>query len=94
MQGQQLHQRRSQIAAKSFPNQKEAKPVANFYSVHQLTGHMHEGSPASQQAAMSMLDNLSSSSDNLSNFHRDVTGCGIEIDSGQKAPSKMHLSPL
>ncbi len=62
------------LPAKS-PKREEAKPAANFYSpgqdfkartVHQLTVNMCEGSPASQQAAMRALDNLSSSSNNLS----------------------------
>ncbi len=62
------------LPAKSL-KRKEAKFAAYFYSpgqdvkarmVHQLTVNMCKGSPASQQAAMSALDNLSSSSDNLS----------------------------
>jgi hypothetical protein len=38
----------------------------NACTVHQFTGYMLEGSPASQQAAMGALDNLSSSSVNIS----------------------------
>ena len=37
----------------------------NARTVHQATGYMVDGSPASQQAALSMLENLSSSSNNV-----------------------------
>jgi hypothetical protein len=82
-------------ATKSSPKRKEAKPVANFYSprqdfkarmVHQVTGYMCEGSPASQQAAMNALDNLSSNSDNLSKMiikssvDRGCTSIGMSQD--------------
>ena len=87
------------VPAKSSPKRKVAKPVDNFYSpgqdfkartVHQLTGHMCEGSPASQQAAMSALDNLSSSSDNLSKMiikssvDRGSTSIGMSQDAALK----------
>ncbi len=87
------------VPAKSSPKRKEAKPADNFYSpgqdfkartVHQLTGHMCEGSPASQQAAMSALDNLSSSSDNLSKMiikssvDRGSTSIGMSQDAALK----------
>jgi hypothetical protein len=38
----------------------------NARTVHQVTGYMVDGSPASQQAALGMLENLSSSSNNVS----------------------------
>ena len=86
-------------ATKSSPKRKVAKPVANFYSpgqdfktrtVHHLTGYMCEGSPASQQAAMSALDNLCSNSDNLSKMiikssvDRGSTAIGMSQDAAIK----------
>ena len=84
------------VPAKSSPKRKVAKPADNpgqdfkARTVHQLTGHMCEGSPASQQAAMSALDNLSSSSDNLSKMiikssvDRGSTSIGMSQDAALK----------
>ena len=85
------------VPAKSSPKQRKvAKPADNpgqdfkARTVHQLTGHMCEGSPASQQAAMSALDNLSSSSDNLSKMiikssvDRGSTSIGMSQDAALK----------
>ena len=81
------------------PKREEAKKSANFYSpgqdfkartVHQLTVSMCEGSPASQQAAMSALDNLCSNSDNLSKMiikssvDRGSTAIGMSQDAAIK----------
>jgi hypothetical protein len=38
----------------------------NAHTVHQVTGYMVDGSPASQQAALGVLENLSSSSNDVS----------------------------
>jgi hypothetical protein len=85
------------VPAKSSPKRRKvAKPADNpgqdfkARTVHQLTGHMCEGSPASQQAAMSALDNLSSSSDNLSKMiikssvDRGSTSIGMSQDAALK----------
>ena len=84
------------VPAKSSPKRKVAKPADNpgqnfkAHTVHQLTGHMCEGSPASQQAAMSALDNLSSSSDILSKMiikssvDRGSTSIGMSQDAALK----------
>ena len=82
------------LPAKS-PKRKEAKlysPGQDFKAraVHQLTVNMCKGSPASQQAAMSALDNLSSSSDNLSKMiikssvDRGSTSIGMSQDAALK----------
>ena len=83
--------------------------MGNFYSpgqdfkshtVHQLTGYMCEGSPASQQAAMSALDNLSSNSDNLSKMiikslvDRGSTSIGMSQDVALKSPPQTCLCLL
>ena len=58
--------------------------------VCQLSNTLNEGSPASQQAAMSALDNLSSSSDNLSKMiikssvDRGSTSIGMSQDAALK----------
>jgi hypothetical protein len=55
---------------KPSPKRKQANPAAswndfNACTVHQVSGFMVNGSPATQQAALAMLDNLSSSSKNI-----------------------------
>ncbi len=58
------------VAARKPPVPKKMKaPSQDFFharTVHQVTGYMLNGLPASQQAALSVLDNLSSSSKNVS----------------------------
>jgi hypothetical protein len=59
------------LPAKPSPKRKQVKKVesgADFNSrtVHRVTGIMLVGSPASQQAALGVLENLSSSSSNVS----------------------------
>jgi hypothetical protein len=63
------------LLAKPSPKRKQKVKVSpcrspgqdfNARTVHQVTGYMVGGSPASQQAALGMLENLSSSSNNVS----------------------------
>ncbi len=58
------------VAARKPPIPKKMKvPSQDFFharTVNQVTGYMLNGSPASQQAALDVLDNLSSSSNNIS----------------------------
>jgi len=55
-------------------------PSQDFFharTVHQVTGYMLNGSPASQQAALGVLDNLSSSSNNISKtIVKSTVDCG------------------
>ena len=88
-------------ANKESPKRKQSipKPAARVFSsgqdleariVCQLSNTLNEGSPASQQAAMSALDNLSSSSDNLSKMiikssvDRGSTSIGMSQDAALK----------
>ena len=59
------------LPSKPSPKRKQPYPTAswndfNARTVYQVSGFMVNGSPATQQAALAMLDNLSSSSKNIS----------------------------
>ena len=88
-------------ANKESPKRKQSisKPAARVFSpgqdlkarvVCQLSNTLDEGSPASQQAAMSALDNLCSNSDNLSTMiikssvDRGSTSIGMSQDAALK----------
>ncbi len=59
------------LPSKPSPKRKQSYPPTslndfNARTVHQVSGFMVNGSPATQQAALAVLDNLSSSSKNIS----------------------------
>jgi hypothetical protein len=59
------------LPSKPSPKRKQANPTAsrndfNSCTVHQVSGYMVNGSPATQQAASAVLDSLSSCSKNTS----------------------------
>ena len=53
--------KRKKVVAKAADSGKDV----NARTVHQVSGHMINGSPASQKAALGVLENLSSSSNNV-----------------------------
>ena len=53
-------------AKKKQANPTTSRSEFNARTVHQVSGFMVNGSPATQQAALAVLDNLSSSSKNVS----------------------------
>ena len=58
------------LPSKPSPKRRQSYPPAslndfNARTVHQVSGFMVNGSPATQQAALAVLDNLSSSSKNI-----------------------------
>ncbi len=59
------------LPSKPSPKRKQSYPPTslndfNARTVHQVSGFMVNGSPATQQAALAVLDNISSSSKNIS----------------------------
>ena len=60
------------LPSKPSPKRKVVAKAANSgkdfnaHTVHQVSGHMIDGSPASQKAALGVLENLSSSSNKIS----------------------------
>lgn len=63
-------------------------------TVHQVTGLMVDGSPASQQAAIGVLENLSSSSNNISKtIVKSMSDRGsISIGMSQETASKLLMA--
>ena len=76
--------------AKPSPQKKQANPTAsrtdfNARTVHQVSGFMVNGSPATQLAALAVLDNHSSSSKNIS---QALIQCAIDRGSVSEGMSQ------
>jgi hypothetical protein len=77
------------VSAKPSPGGKvkaDSGKDFNARTVHQITGYMLEGLPASQKAAFGVLENLSSSSNNITKtIVKSTASCGnISFERSQK----------